>query len=352
MTQQVRAPLGVGLIGCGEIAMATLRAMEPLGAVLRVAAVQDIVESLASEVGGRLGVPHFTRAGDLLARDDVQMVIISTPHHVLAPLTIEAARAGKHVVCEKPMATTLEQADEAIAVCRESGVLLSVAYNSRYDGTFEAVRDYLARGAIGRIIRYQTKFFSYKPQRYWDGGYSGRAPSDWRQRKETAGGGVMLMNLSHFIDRVHWLTQLRPLRLFAEADTHATDVTVEDNISVVVRYDNGAIGSMSASSVAIGDRGRENMIHGTEGAVNLDRTVQIYTRRDDIEGLTPNAWTDLSATLQPCEPNARARMLAMFAEAVLSGAAEGPCPGHEARRTLALILAAYESAATHRPVSL
>jgi predicted dehydrogenase len=341
-----------GLIGCGEIAVHSARALLAAGAECAVTAVQDVVEALAADMGRRCRAPYCTDAAQLLARDDVDAVVISTPHYLHAPLTVQAARAGKHVACEKPVACTLAQADAMIAACREAGVLLSILYCTRYDPALLKARELLKAGALGKIIRLRAQFFYEKPAHYWSCGYTRRARGDWRRSVRQAGGGVLLMNGSHTLDRIHWLTGLKPVRVYAESDTHATRAEVEDNIAIVARYANGAIGSIDAMSCARGRAPVKCRLFGTRGQIDFGHPLHIFTRRARLPGLKADEWNVMPLEKHGARRHGRAFFFAEFARAVLRRRKRGPIPGEEARRVLEFCLAAYESARTHAPVEL
>ncbi|MCW8133471.1 MAG: Gfo/Idh/MocA family oxidoreductase [Planctomycetota bacterium] len=338
-----------GLIGCGEIAMQSLQALKLHPEVCQVSAVQDVNEPLAKDTGEKTGAAVFTDPAKLLERDDVDAVVISTPHFLHAPLTIQAAQAGKHVACEKPIACTLEQADQMIAACKSASVLLTVNYILRYDAPQKKAADLIAQGAIGKVIRFQAHVAADKPESYWSGGYTGRNKSDWRQSKEKSGGGVLIMNLIHDIDRIHKIAGLAPARLYAEYDTHSTPVEVEDNISVTVRYTNGAIGSIDAMSCARGKESFGNRIYGTDGQIELGWPLRVFTTRD-VPGLKKNEWNTLELPGKAWGPEPRGEFFERFARAILKGDTACDISGEEARASLAFCLAAYESADKRAPV--
>jgi len=142
--------LRLGLIGCGEIAAQTAQGIAE-SAYAEHVMVMDIEERLAQDLGETYGVPHTTRVEELLANMAVDAVYIAVPHHLLAPLSIQAAQAGKHVLVEKPMATTLADADAAIAAARKAGVTLSVALTAQVDRDCLAIRQLIVDGAIGAV---------------------------------------------------------------------------------------------------------------------------------------------------------------------------------------------------------
>ena len=251
-------------------------------------------------------------------------------------------------MCEKPIACTLDQADRMIEACRKADVQLGIALVSRYSASTVKGKELVEAGAIGKVIGMQFHVMANKPDSYWRGGYTGRVTTDWRPSVEMSGGGVLVMNLVHDIDRFRFMTGLEPVRAFCEFDTFLTDVEVEDAITVTYRYDNGAIGTATATSCAPGMMGNGNRIVGTEGQILFEgRGMKVFTTKDH-PGLTAGEWTDLEV---PDEANSRTMFTERFAEAVFEGR-QPDIPGEEARRTLEAIVAAYRSGKTHQPVTL
>jgi predicted dehydrogenase len=307
----------------------------------------DPVEHVARSFGETYNIETTTDLESVLSSDEVEAVIVSTPHYLHAPLGIAAARAGKHVMVEKPIACTLEQADALIAACREEGVLLSVCLVSRY--TPEAVRAkvLIEQGAIGRITALKFHGASNKADSYWTGGFTGRVQTTWRKSKLESGGGILIMNFVHDIDRLRYITGLEAVRVYAEHDTFNTDTEVEDWITVSIRYDNGALGTLLASSCARGGESTGNRIYGTEGQIVFGRGgMRVYTDLE-VEGLERGAWTEISLP----RVDTRQVYLERFAQAVRSGTPPD-IPGEQGRKTLETIVAAYQSGETHMPVTL
>lgn len=339
--------LRIGMIGCGEIAYKATGHSIRASTNAEMVVAMDPVEEVARSFGEAFGVEATTGVDAVLSSPDVDAVVISTPHYLHAPLTIAAARAGKHVMVEKPIACTLEQADAMIAACRKAGVLLAVNLVSRYDPDAAQAKEWIAQGAIGKIIACKFHAASNKPDSYWTGGYTGRVQTVWRKSKEQSGGGMLIMNLVHDIDRFRYITGLEAVRVYAEYDTYATDVEVEDFITLSIRYDNGAIGNLMASSCARGNEGTGNRIYGTEGQIIFDRDkLRIYTNRE-TEGLQSGAWNEVQVPVI----DARQVFIERFADAWSEGRTPD-IPGEEGRKTLEVIYAAYRSGEIHQPVSL
>src|SRR5215208_7647676 len=143
--------LRIGMIGCGEIAVRMAAAIASSQHAQHVM-VMDTQTALAQDLGEQFGVPWTDRVDDLLANAAVDAVYIAVPHHLHASLTIQAAAAGKHILVEKPIATTLADAEAMIAAARANDVRLSVNFHAQVDPISRAARDLVARGAIGDVI--------------------------------------------------------------------------------------------------------------------------------------------------------------------------------------------------------
>ncbi len=350
--------LRFGLIGLGEIAYRDTGHVLAECANAEAVAGVDPVPEIAASYQAEFEIPCSTSLDDVLSNPDVDAVIVSTPHYLHVPLGIRAAEAGKHVVVEKPMATTLEDADALIAACRRAGVLCSSKEGGvRYQPATAKAKELIDKGAIGQVMATQVYGAADKPASYWTGGYSGRVQTTWRKSKAEAGGGILIMNYIYDIYRLRYVTGLEVTRVFAEYDTYNTPVEVEDFIVVTLRYTNGALGTFMAGSCAPGasksgvrgTRAVGNRIFGTAGQiVFVDEGLLVYTDRD-VDGLPKGEWTQIS--FESDGEQAYVTYFDRFAEAVFEGQ-EPDIPGEEGRKDLAVFLAAYESGKTGMPVTL
>jgi predicted dehydrogenase len=342
--------LRIGMIGCGEIAVQTAKGIAAAANAAH-AMVMDVSARVAADLGATYGVPHTTDAAELLTDPQVDAVYIAVPHHLHAPLALQAIAAGKHVLVEKPIATTLADADAMIAAARAAGLTLSVAYHAQVDATCRRVRALVAAGAIGKVVGTRIVARSDKPASYWRGGFTGRIETDWRASKAKAGGGVLIMNTVHDLNTMRFLTGLEAVRVYCECDTYTTPVEVEDYAAVTYRYDNGAIGTLEAGSTIRGKDpvGARNRIYGEAGQLILGKTPHIYTTAE-VAGLQAGAWQELPAPGGDADGSRRA-MVEGFAGAVLAGA-PSPVRGEDGRAALEIVVAAYRSSQDHQPVTL
>jgi UDP-N-acetyl-2-amino-2-deoxyglucuronate dehydrogenase len=338
--------LGVGLIGCGEIAVKTATSIAG-SEVVRVVACFDPVQSVAEDMAARCKADPRPSVDALLADERVEMVVISTPHYLHAPLAIQALAAGKHVLVEKPIACTLTQADEMLAAADRAQRRLGVLFPLRFSYAAVKARELIAAGALGRILAVKFHALGKKPDRYWRGGYSGRVPSDWRVSLDKSGGGYLVMNLIHDLDLALSLMDFAPERIYAEYATLATPVEVEDFISFVMRLKSGALVSLDGSSAAAGNEALGDRFYGEKGqAAIVGGRLKVFLEEAWAD-IKPGAWVDVPAP-EPA-PDPRRLVVEDFASAVLAGR-EPIVSGREGRRSLEIVRGAYLSMKRGRPV--
>jgi len=222
----------------------------------------------------------------------------------------------------------------------------------RYAPAHGLAREFIQRDAIGDIVGVQIQTLIDKPLMYWQSGYSGRSVNPWRGIKAQAGGGVILMNTSHLLDALHYVTGLSVTSVSAEIGTLVASVEVEDMATATLRFDNGAIGNLIAGAHISGAQNEECFsIFGTEGQIRLPDPygtdpLQIYLRRA-WDGLTAEQWH----TIPTVPVDVYMRAIEGFAQAV---GAKGwvPISALDARRVLAIVLAMYQSATEKRTIMI
>lgn len=346
--------LRFGVIGCGEISAATCLGLSAAPNT-RIAMLMDTRPETLADLAELYSAPTTTEVADVFTNPEVDAVYIATPHHLHVPLGIRAAQAGKHVLVEKPIATNLQDADKLIAACAQAGVKLGVAYYNQVDDGHRQAAELIKAGVLGDIISVRMTAIADKPEYYWHGGYTRRVQTDWRTLKAQAGGGILLMNISHDLNAVRFVTGLEVTRLYAESDTLATEVEVEDTVGVVLRYANGAIGVIQAGSALRGGDYRTlggPRIYGTKGQIILNPSgtlnKPLICLNEPSEGTKPGEWRELAFAGKGAD---RQAIVEGFANAVLTRQ-EPPCSGLDGRRVLEIVLASYRSAELHQPVIL
>ncbi|WP_109476334.1 Gfo/Idh/MocA family oxidoreductase [Paraburkholderia sp. C35] len=227
---------GIAVIGCGRISRSHLAAVATQPELATLVAAVDSDMSLATQAKQRYGAQHALDDVDAaLARSDVEAVILCLPNHLHASVAIKAARAGKHVLVEKPMADTADQAHAMADAAREAGVVLAVAQCRRH---FRAIR-YLADHAsdFGKLISAQVSLGVYWPD----------AQAPWWRDADKASGLVVALNGPHVLDFVQMVMQDDPLRVHAEAVRRNAFWAGEDEAMMLLAYPQGRIASVHLS---------------------------------------------------------------------------------------------------------
>ena len=342
-------PVRFGIVGCGSASVPVCEAIVA-STLTELAAVYDVNLDLAKDISERFGCRAMGTLEELLMEPAVDAVYIAVPHYLLASLTQQTLEAGKHALTEKPLATSLEEIDRLIALAKERQVSLGVFYEMRYAPAHAMAREYILAGAIGDIVGIQVQTLIDKPRTYWQSGYSGRSVNPWRGIKAQAGGGVVLMNTSHLLDALMYVTDLNVTRVSAEIGTMVADVEVEDMATATLRFNNGALGSLIAGAHISGAHNEEFCsIFGTEGQIRLpdpygSDPLRIYLKRD-WNKLNARQWYSIS--LEPVPVYQRA--VQDFAQAVKTRGCV-PISARDARQVLSVVLAIYQSAAEKRTI--
>jgi predicted dehydrogenase len=268
------------------------------------------------------------------------------PHDLHAPLAVRALEAGLHVVVEKPLAVDLAAAQEIAQAAAEAERAVSVAFVFRYAPDLVAARGLVEAGALGDFRGATLALHLDKPPSYWVGGFSGRATSDWRARRERAGGGTLIMNLTHYVDFVRHLSGVEAERVAATAWAEEGR-EVEDAIALAVEYEGGGVGSLFGSASTRGVPAPRFELFGSTGTLVVAPEPRIYSERA-VGGLTPSRWHAL-----PTEPAVDTRTV--YFERFAAAVREGRRPDVSLADGLAVqafVEAAYRSLDEGRPVDV
>ena len=346
--------LRVGLIGTGTIAFsAHLPAIRKLRDELELVAVADIRADNAERAAREFGAEfHFTDYHELLARDDIDFVDICTPEFLHADQTEAAAAAGKHVICEKPMAATPDECDRMIDACERTGVLLMIAHSRRFTGRYQQIRAAIDRGEIGEV-RY-VRENERRPRAMYDslglgtGYWTPDGEQPWLAMAQYSQGAA-LTNAVHETDLARWFVGQEPVSIYAESRITTPGAEVPDMLSYTVEFANGAIGAAEIVNQLPPGYPYFHMMEviGREGRI-----------RAQDPGMSPYTIADATGLRQPVNfptllhvDQAYVNELAAFAQAV-RGAAENPMDPRQARGAVELSVAAVISSREGRPIAL
>ena len=260
-------PVGLGLVGCGAFGLFCLDAFAKMDSV-RIAAVADVRGEAADEFGRTFGVPAFHDPADLIARDDVALVHVATPPSTHHELVLAAAAAGKHVLCEKPLACSVAGAEEMLAAAAGAGTIAPVNFVLRYNPVVECVKALIDSRALGKVLSARLTNCA---------GDTPLGPGHWFWDKDLSG-GIFIEHGVHFFDLYsHWLGAGRVLSAHTELREGTSQ---EDRVMCTIAHDGGAIASH---------------YHGFDQMALMDRTDhRLVCERGDI---CVDGWIPLSLTI-------------------------------------------------------
>lgn len=291
--------LGVGLVGYKFMGKAHSNAYRQVNAFFpdtpkpRMIAISGRDESAVSAAAEQFGWEAYeTDYHALIANDDIDIIDVSTPGHLHHQVVLEAFAAGKHVLCEKPLANTLEEAAEMVLAWRKAGTIGMVNFNYRKVPAVMLSKKLIDDGRIGDIRNFRARYLQ-------DWLHDENAPMSWRLQREFAGSGALGDIGAHITDLAHMLigpiesvtgllataVTSRPLENPDSDLTHG-DVTVDDWTAFLAKFENGATGVFEASRLATGRKNQNTFeINGSKGSIafdleNLNR-LEVYLDDDD-----------------------------------------------------------------------
>ena len=312
-------------------------------------AVADVFPEEAQAFATEHGIP--VASGDpeaVLSRDDVHLVSVCTPPFEHAPLTIAALQAGKHVLCEKPMAGSLAECDAMIAAARAANRTLAVVFQYRYEATVQRLKALIDHGKLGRILFAKLDALWWRGREYYD--------VWWRGTWEKECGGATLNHACHHLDVFLYLLG-QPTWVTAITEDYAHGIEVDDYSTALVRFENGVTGTIVATVAAHHNLDRIEIFGERASAARPWEVRAMRSRpqgggfglRDSEREQELIAWAE--AKVPEPEYQGHAAEIADLLRCLREGGIPR-VPGEEGRRCIELISGIYLSAATGQPVTL
>jgi predicted dehydrogenase len=347
--------LQVGLIGCGGIAQrGHLPALQQFRSMVRVRRVCDARPEAAERVAGVLDCPWTTEYHTVAEDPDIDAVVICTPEFLHGEQAVAAARAGKHILCEKPMARTLEEADAMLEAARSAKVRLMIAHSRRFTPRYRRAHELVEAGAVGQPVLVRENERRPRPVVSAEG----VLPIGWRpdESKETtwyaqaryATGTIFHIGV-HEMDLLRWFGGSEAESVHMETKITGADQEVPDTVAIQVRFRNGTLGACDIfnSGPAGYPNHHELEIFGTDGVVrSRDLDSLAVMNFDDGGAHFPTASESLLLI-----PEAYLTEQRLFFESILN---DGPVPldPAESRAALEMAIAAMRSSESGERVSL
>lgn len=342
--------VGFGIVGTGMISRFHATALEHLdGAELIGCASQFGAEKFAEETGCKA----YASLDDMLADPAIQVVTICTPSGAHMDPAVAAAKAGKHVIVEKPLEITLERCDAIINACKENNVLLGTIMPSRFSPVNLALKEAIDSGRFGKLTLGDTYVKWWRSQEYYDQG-------EWRGTWALDGGGAYMNQAIHNVDLIYWFMGDVADVSSATGTLAHERIEVEDTGVAAVRFKNGAIGTIAATTSAWPGLLKKTEIHGTTGSVIVEQDDLLMWEFEEAnadddskkEQFAKKAGTTGGAS-DPTAISYQGHLdqFTDFVNCINNGTAPA-VDGYEGRKSVEIILAIYQSSWTGQRVSL
>jgi predicted dehydrogenase len=338
------------LVGCGRISKKHAETItKHLKDKAELIAVADPQGDRAEVVGTNYGVPHYKSYDDMLeAHPEIEVVNILTESGNHAKHTVDIVKKyKKHIITEKPMALTLDDADEMIRTCDEEGVKLFVVKQNRYNLPVMKLREELEKGSFGKLVMGSVRVRWARHQAYYD-------QDAWRGTW-AMDGGVFTNQASHHVDLLEWMLGT-PVSVFAKSRTALADVETEDTGVAIIKFENGALGIVEATTAT-----RPKDLEGSLSVLGSKGTVEIggfAVNEMKIWNFENQDEAEREAIIEKYKENpsnvygfGHVRYLDNVCESLLHNQ-KALVDGLEGRKSLELINAIYESIETGKEVFL
>jgi len=343
---------GFGIIGCGMIADFHSRAIRDVEGAELVACF-DMVPAAADRLAEKTGCKAYHDLDAMLADEAVEVVTIGTPSGAHMEPAVAAAGAGKHVIVEKPLEITLDRCDRIIEACDKAGVVLSTIFPSRFHEPSVQIKRALDAGRFGRLTVGDAIVKWYRTQQYYDSGA-------WRGTWELDGGGALMNQAIHSVDLLTWLMgPVAEIRAQFALLAHER-IAVEDVAIATLKFANGALGTIEASTAVYPGYLKRIEIHGSAGSAVMEEEDIVKwdfaEKQPDDAAIEETMAQRVSGGGGAADPAAighhgHARQFADVLRAIGSGS-KPLIDGPEGRRSVEIILGVYLAAETGQTVKL
>ncbi len=332
-----------GIIGAGRFADNVFAPAIKQSADSRLGAVMARDKEKAETFAKKHEVPKFYDSAEALCNDqEIDVVYISSPTFLHCEHAVLAAQCGKQILCEKPMAPTLEECDQMIAAARENNVTLMIDHNMRFHKIHQEIKELIASGLVGTVGIARAEIITSFKKNQGD-----KFTTDqFRLNREIGGGGVLFDMGIHAIDVLRFILDddIEEVRAFSQnlfIDCHG-----EDTVTAVLKFKKGAYGTI-ATSGALPYARNGVKVYGDKGAIMTDGSVWISVRSGEIKILADDKWETRTVEINNCYLSEIEHFLQCVAEKKTPAVA-----GEEAKENIRVVLSAYRSMDESRSIQI
>lgn len=338
--------IGFGIIGCGTISNWHAQAIKQIEGATLIGAT-DVHENSRINFASKYEIKAFSSVEEMLGDSEVDVVCICTPSGLHAPLAVQAAKAGKHIVVEKPMALNLKETDEIIEACEKNKVKLAVISQLRFTDAVCKLKNAVDGGKLGKIVMGDVYMKFYRSQEYYDAG-------GWRGTWKMDGGGALMNQGIHGIDLLQYI--MGPVKtVFAHTKTLARNIEVEDTAAAILEFQNGAMGVIQGTTSIYPGSPRLLEVNGDKGTIVLEEdsvSKWVIEGEDTPEDIAIGR-TNSNAASNPTafSIDGHIKQLSDMVNAVKNDT-RPMVDQYEGRKPIEIIMAIYESSRTGKMVEL
>jgi UDP-N-acetyl-2-amino-2-deoxyglucuronate dehydrogenase len=345
--------VGFGIIGAGNIGPIHAEALSQVRGA-KLVAVSDVVEKSAKELAGNYGAEAYTDYKAMIKREDLDAVCLCVPSGLRAEIAEACAKAGKHILSEKPLEVSSKRIDRIIKATDKAGVLLGCIFQSRFADDSQHIKKAADQGRFGKLVLGNAYIKWYRSDEYY-------ASMAWRGTRKLDGGGALMNQGIHQIDLLQWI--MGPVvSVFAQTACVAhKGLEVEDLAVATLEFENGSFGTIEGSTAIWPGHPARIEIHGTQGSAILEDGVLVkweFAKRKAVDKKIEASFAHESELgsgakdpLSGLKAEGHRRQIADFARAISTGK-PAAIDGREGRNAVAIIEAIYKSAKLGRKVKL
>jgi UDP-N-acetyl-2-amino-2-deoxyglucuronate dehydrogenase len=358
MSTNIEAPIGFGIVGCGVIAPTHAQAIAHTEGA-KLVAVCDTDVTKARNLSERFDVPYYTDLAAFSRHSELSAVSLCVPSGLHARVGISLAQSGKHLLVEKPLDVTVAAGQSLIEACHQAGVKLGVVSQHRFAPEVVRARELVQSGELGTLVLGEAFIKWYRTQAYYDSG-------EWRGTCELDGGGALMNQGIHYIDLLQWIMG-DVVAVKAATLTRTHKIEVEDVGVAVLRFANGALGTITGSTSVYPGLPERLELHGDAGTIVLEadklKMVQLRSQLGEAgnygqsgkiaQEASKSQSQEGSGAANPAAigSNAHTWQMQDFVAAIRENRAPA-ISGENALKPLQIILAIYQAARENREVQL
>ncbi|MBO7548080.1 MAG: Gfo/Idh/MocA family oxidoreductase [Bacteroidales bacterium] len=342
--------IGIGIIGCGKITQVRHLPEYKANPEVKIIGLFDLNYERAKALAAEYGATAYRSLDKLLADERIEAVSVCTANYNHCEATVKALKAGKHVLCEKPMATTIEECEQMVRAAAENGRKLMIGMNQRLAKAHIRAKRLIDQGEIGRVLTFRTIFGHSGPENWSVDPGKGT----WFFDKKRAAMGVMADLGIHKTDLIQYLVGEKIVAVTAKlstidkTDLVGTPISVDDNAVCVYEMKGGAVGTMISSWTYYGEEDNSTVIIGTKGTMRIydSGKYPVEIRNTDHEKIMVNV-----EAIQTNDNQTKSGVIDAFVRCVMADE-EPPISGRNVLAAMRVVFAAIRSSEEGRRIEI